>query len=253
MAKLLGIVGHGMIEPASQCDAVGSPSPTCGAGVQYLKQDLNNATILGHAAWSLHNNTRIVNESECLPQPPSSNNSNSFSCGNNTYGCDETCVLDDFECAHNVTTDEFVAECSCTNCNYTEPAHNHSAPVIAVQHVFTPAAGSSVIATLNDTAQTPAGVYTATGKGASYYFSFLPGLAYFKPAMPVRPTDRSGIDEGYTHFIPSNFSADVMALVKNVSRAAGAVPHVTCSNPLVCRVQGFDQFSMRVPMDSAGF
>ena len=56
---------------------------------------------------------------------------------------------------------------------------------------------------------------------------------YFLPAMPVRPTDRGGLDSAYTHFIPNQFDRDVLTLIKNVTSSAGAVPHVTCSNHLV--------------------
>jgi hypothetical protein len=51
--------------------------------------------------------------------------------------------------------------------------------------------------------------------------------------MPVRPADRGALDSSYTHFIPSAFNADILALIKNVAQAAGAQPQVTCSNPLV--------------------
>ena len=51
--------------------------------------------------------------------------------------------------------------------------------------------------------------------------------------MPVRPTDRGGLDSAYTHFIPSAFDRAVLALIKNASSAVGAVQQVTCSNPLV--------------------
>lgn len=67
----------------------------------------------------------------------------------------------------------------------------------AARHFFAPASTSSVIATYNGTAKAPAAVYTATGKGAAFYVSFYPGFSYFLPAMPVRPTDRGGLDSAY--------------------------------------------------------
>ena len=102
-----------------------------------------------------------------------------------------------------------------------------------MRHFFTPAATFTVIASYDDAASTPAGVRTTSGKGTVLYYSFYPGLSYFLPAMPVRPADRGGTDAAYTHFIPSAFNKDVLALIKDVAQTAGAQPQVTCSNPLV--------------------
>ena len=102
-----------------------------------------------------------------------------------------------------------------------------------MRHIFTPAATSSVIASYDDATSSPAAVRTTSGKGQALYYSFYPGLSYFLPAMPVRPADRGALDSSYTHFIPSAFNADILALIKNVAQAAGAQPQVTCSNPLV--------------------
>ena len=113
------------------------------------------------------------------------------------------------------------------------PGQNASAAAVAVRHIFTPAATSSVIASYDDATSSPAAVRTTSGKGQALYYSFYPGLSYFLPAMPVRPADRGALDSSYTHFIPSAFNADILALIKNVAQAAGAQPQVTCSNPLV--------------------
>ena len=59
------------------------------------------------------------------------------------------------------------------------------------------------------------------------------GLSYFLPAMPLRPTDRGGLDTAYTHFIPNAYDANVLSLIKNASVTAGAVQQVSCSNKLV--------------------
>ena len=151
-----------------------------------------------------------------------------------TTSCQQDCA----ECAGGTQHDLRAAGCSEAQieawCNDTgAPPQNSSAPVIALRHFFKPAAGASVIATFDDAAQTPAAVHAASGKGSSLYYSFLPGLSYFLPALPVRPTDRGGTDDAYTHFIPSNWSQDVLGLIQNASAAAGVKKQVTCSNPLV--------------------
>ena len=110
-----------------------------------------------------------------------------------TTSCQQDCA----ECAGGTQHDLRAAGCSEAQieawCNDTgAPPQNSSAPVIALRHFFKPAAGASVIATYDDAAQTPAAVHAASGKGSSLYYSFLPGLSYFLPALPVRPTDRGG-------------------------------------------------------------
>jgi hypothetical protein len=45
-----------------------------------------------------------------------------------------------------------------------------------------------------------------TGKGSAWYFAYLPGLTYFKSAMPLRPMDRGATDKSMTHFLPTNFN-----------------------------------------------
>ena len=36
-----------------------------------------------------------------------------------------------------------------------------------------------------------------------YFAAFLPGVSYFAPAIPLRPVDRSSVDESMAHFIPT--------------------------------------------------
>jgi hypothetical protein len=71
----------------------------------------------------------------------------------------------------------------------------------------------------------------ATGKGRTVYCGFLPGLSYFKPAIPLRPVDRGTINESMDHFIPTAFHPAASALVG--SPAADIELPVTCSNSLV--------------------
>ena len=151
MAKLLGVTAnHGLYEPSE---------------VQFIKQDLINATVVGKVRWGTENTS--------------------------------------------------------------------STTAVAVRHFFTPASSSTVIASYQNAEKSPAGVYTATGKGSSYFYSFYVGLSYFLPAMPLRPADRGALDSSYTHFIPTEYDAAILSLVQNVSSAAGATPQVSCSNHLV--------------------
>jgi hypothetical protein len=71
------------------------------------------------------------------------------------------------------------------------------------------------------------------GLGKAYYTAFLPGLSYYEPAIPVRPVDRSSMDSGFTHFIPTLMDASARALIAApLLGVAGAVP-VSSTEPLV--------------------
>lgn len=59
----------------------------------------------------------------------------------------------------------------------------------------------------------PAVVVNATGKGKSVYCAFLPGLSFFKPAIPLKPLDRGSTDDAMSHFLPTNFDRDVANLL----------------------------------------
>ena len=123
----------------------------------------------------------------------------------------------------------------------------NTAPVIGARHVFNVAnprvnvtgwftgSGEHVGASgaLKDTAPQPASTVVEVGKGVVHYYGWLPGLAYFAPAIPVRPADRGGTDKAFTHFVPSNFSDSVLSLVASAAEAALVTRHVVCSNHLV--------------------
>src|SRR5205085_9402363 len=60
-----------------------------------------------------------------------------------------------------------------------------------------------------------------TGQGATLYCGFLPGLTYFKPAMPLRPADRSSRDDSLTHLVPTRFhpaAAQLFASLADIER-----------------------------------
>lgn len=77
----------------------------------------------------------------------------------------------------------------------------------------------------------PAIAARQTGKGQAVYCGFLPGLTYFKPAIPLRPVDRGATDEAMSHFIPREFHPEASELIG--LPAAGVARPVVCSQPLV--------------------
>src|SRR5262249_30172700 len=62
---------------------------------------------------------------------------------------------------------------------------------------------TSVMGTFAD--GSPAIVARKVGKGATTYYALLPGLSYFKPAIPLRPVDRGATDDTMAPFIPTKF------------------------------------------------
>jgi hypothetical protein len=51
----------------------------------------------------------------------------------------------------------------------------------------------------------PAVTSNRAGSGRVIYCSFLPGLSYYRPAIPVRPVDRGSSDDAMCHFLPTEF------------------------------------------------
>jgi len=69
------------------------------------------------------------------------------------------------------------------------------------------------------------------GKGSVTYTAFLPGLSYFKPAIPRRPVDRGATDDSMAHFIPTEFDPAAAALMSDTAR--GIERPIVCSERLV--------------------
>ena len=63
------------------------------------------------------------------------------------------------------------------------------------------------------------------------YCGFLPGLSYFKPAIPKRPVDRGATNDAFSHFIPTDFDTEAGDLIG--AAAKGLALPVVCSEPLV--------------------
>lgn len=101
--------------------------------------------------------------------------------------------------------------------------------VVDVRSHITAAGGANVQGKFSD--NLPAIMTRSAGKGTATYCAFLPGLSYFRPALPLRPVDRGSTDDSMSHFIPTAFDATVAKLI---AAPATDIPRpVTCSNPLV--------------------
>lgn len=78
----------------------------------------------------------------------------------------------------------------------------------------------------------PAVTVNQVGKGRATCIAFLPGLSYFKPAIPKRPMDRGATDDHMTHFVPTEFDAHAGQLIRHAAGSKLELP-VVCSNNLV--------------------
>jgi hypothetical protein len=101
-------------------------------------------------------------------------------------------------------------------------------PVFGARSHFT-VKGAMVQAKFGD--GSPAVVGKSVGAGGVTYCGFMPGLSYFKPAIPARPADRGSTDAAMDHFIPTHFDRAAGALIG--APAAGVERPLTTSNPLV--------------------
>ncbi|MGB9642509.1 MAG: beta-galactosidase trimerization domain-containing protein [Candidatus Ratteibacteria bacterium] len=76
----------------------------------------------------------------------------------------------------------------------------------------------------------PACIENSYGKGKAIIMGFLPGPTYFKPAIPIRPYGRGGIDE-LQSFIPTSFKDEIPEIFRYF--LSGIKSPVSCSEPLV--------------------
>ena len=53
-------------------------------------------------------------------------------------------------------------------------------------------------------------VSKAHGKGRAILFGFLPGQAYLKSGLPVRPVDRGANAESFAHYLPTGMSLTLL-------------------------------------------
>lgn len=107
--------------------------------------------------------------------------------------------------------------------------------VYGAWHVFEATADAVTVARFTNSKTevgSPAVIETKRGQGKSLYLGFLPGLSYFAPAIPARPTDRGGTDKAFSHFVPTEFDGNVLSLLMG-SISDDYVRPIQCSNPLV--------------------
>jgi hypothetical protein len=93
------------------------------------------------------------------------------------------------------------------------------------------AGDGQVLGTFKD--GSPAVVRKAHGRGQAVLFGFLPGQAYLKSGLPVRPADRGSTDDAYTHFLPTEMDKALRARMVDDFLPAGFIRPVECSEPLV--------------------
>ncbi|MHB0938650.1 MAG: beta-galactosidase trimerization domain-containing protein, partial [Armatimonadota bacterium] len=103
------------------------------------------------------------------------------------------------------------------------------APAFAAVSTVTAAADARVDGTFVN--GLPAVVRRQAGTGETIYCGFLPGLSYFRPAIPRQPFDRNSRPDSLPHFVPTSFDANVSALIGAPLR--DVVRPVTTSDPLV--------------------
>ena len=117
--------------------------------------------------------------------------------------------------------------------NSTQSNTTVSSAIYGARHVFEPTSVATVVAHFQDTRRgTAAAVSTQPGKGSTLYLSFLPGLSYFAPAIPARPTDRGSTDKAFSHFVPTAFDRNLLELLTKPFPSTYVRP-IQCSNPLV--------------------
>ena len=98
---------------------------------------------------------------------------------------------------------------------------------LAVVDRVKPLASAKVMGTFSD--GSAAVVKNRFGKGCAYLVNTMPGLAYQKKALPVRPYDRNE----FSHFLPVDYSKDVRALLSEPLEQAKVTKRAECSEPLV--------------------
>jgi len=87
-----------------------------------------------------------------------------------------------------------------------------SIPVFGVKAEINPSSSGEIIGKFSD--GKIALLSIPKGKGKIIYCAFLPGLSYFKPAIPLKPVDRGSTDDAMAHFLPVNFEPELRKLIK---------------------------------------
>ena len=104
------------------------------------------------------------------------------------------------------------------------PEHIFNVPVLVWKQPLTPTDGT-VIGKFKD--GSPAVVSKTHGKGRAVLFGFLPGQAYLKSGLPVRPVDRGANAESFAHYLPTGMSLTLLARLTDDFAGRDAKPVVT--------------------------
>ena len=104
------------------------------------------------------------------------------------------------------------------------------APVVLWKQWIEPGDGQ-VVGTFSD--GTPAVVTKDHGKGKAVLFGFMPGLAYLKSGLPLRPWDRGSTDQSFAHFLPTTMDEALRAGLVDSFLPPDFVRPVVCSATLV--------------------
>ncbi|MCI0699553.1 MAG: hypothetical protein L0241_00510 [Planctomycetia bacterium] len=114
------------------------------------------------------------------------------------------------------------------------PAPNHifNVPVIAWKQSLTVTDGT-MIGKFKD--GSPAVVMKRHDRGRAILFGFLPGQAYLKSGLPVRPVDRGANAESFAHFLPTGMNLHLLSRLANdfLGRDAFAAKPVITTDGLV--------------------
>ena len=104
------------------------------------------------------------------------------------------------------------------------PEHIFNVPVIAWKQPLTLTDGTT-IGKFKD--GSPAVVLKRHGAGRAVLFGFMPGQAYLKSGLPVRPVDRGANAESFAHFLPTGMSTTLLARITDDFAPPGSKPVIT--------------------------
>jgi hypothetical protein len=103
-------------------------------------------------------------------------------------------------------------------------------PVIVWKQELAPSDGK-VIGTFAD--GKPAVIEKSHGKGKAVLFGFLPGQAYLKSGLPLRPPDRGATDDAFAHFLPTAMDSKLRCALVDDFLPGDYLRPVECSETLV--------------------
>ncbi len=89
-------------------------------------------------------------------------------------------------------------------------------PIFGVRSQVKPRPGALIHGVFQD--GSPAIVLNNVDRGQTLYCGFMPGLSYFRPAIPRRVIDRGTTYDAMNHFLPTDFDPSVFALMNWLSQ-----------------------------------